>query len=242
MKNFFIVAVLFILLLCLAGIKLEYDWAYSGQPLHKNHTAVLQAKTSHMLNIAGAHCSLTVIGPHAFITADHCNEDDKARSLTIDNSTRVYHLLGAKHDGRDHVIYLVDGPAFKDIEPYVVRSPKIGESAHIYGFGREVYPAVIKIGKVTDEFDPSEVDKQQGLFYCSIRAIPGDSGANIYGEDGAILGIVTYRNTQEGLLFDKKFSSDFQLDFASKDVYFAQHFDGKAPRISSEPPSSPDEP
>ena len=211
----------------IAGYKHPYKWRSAVPPvLTHGNPKYVQVRASHMIAFLDSdgepavYCSGTVIGQHAILTAAHCTEAGEFKTINLDRSTTRYHLIASSFDGRDHVIILVDGPAFKDIVPYVTREPKIGEPVLIEGFGEEVYPAVEKTGRVTNTYDPSEVDAEQKMFYFSNPVISGDSGAAVYSLDGSIVGIVTWRiagNTGAG----------YSLNFLPKIIQNAQTFDGK---------------
>lgn len=183
-----------------------------------------QARSSHMLTFLDkgqrdSICTGTAIGPHAILTAEHCNPHDQDEAVEIDFSPNKYRILAACHDGRDHVIYLLDGPAFLDIDAAISRTPVAGEKTYFYGFGRQKYPAVRKNGRVVNSYDPSEVDRSSGLHYFTNNAIPGDSGSAIYGSDGAILGLVTWS-------LDRSDSSmgGYELAFSQADIAVAKSF------------------
>jgi len=161
----------------------------------------------------GITCSGTAVAEHAILTADHCNYGDESLQMKLDRSTRVYNILGAVHDGRDHVIYILDGPKFTVVDPLLQRPPVIGEKVYIYGFGMHRYPAVRKEGVVVDEYDPSEIDRGQAMVYTSIQVIPGDSGSAVYAQDGTVLGLVTWSTGAEGILLDKHGNANFSLGF-----------------------------
>ena len=191
--------------------------------LHGN-AAYVQVRASHLLmfmkdTTSVAYCSGTVIGPHALLTAAHCAEVGTFTQLTLDRSTAPYHLLATTYDGRDHVIVFVDGPAFTDIAPYRVRAPKVGEPAFVEGFGGVIYPAVEKRGKIETFYDPSEIDARQKLFYFSNLVIRGDSGAAVYGLDGDILGVVTWR-------LDETTGAGYELNFSPDIIRIATTFKG----------------
>lgn len=209
---------------------LMFSCGGSPKPFQQNHPVNMEVKSSHMLIFATEDgrgvdlCTATAVGPHALLTADHCNANDELPELTVDYTPRQYHIMDVMHDDHEHQIIFVDGPAFKDIEPYRARAPKVGETVHIEGFGHGVYPATDKQGIVLDEYDPSEVDRDMGLFYSSVPAIPGDSGSAIYAEDGSMVGLLTYgfhkgRHSESGgftLAFtpeqiDRAKSSDVQV-------------------------------
>jgi len=228
MKKFFLALLLFVSFAC-SGPK--------PQPFHIDHPVSWQARTSHMLSFAMKDntqvdiCTGTVIGPHAVMTADHCDSNDQFPKVFLDYSTRPYEILRAEHDDRDHAIYFLDGPAFTEIEPYNVRSPQYGEAVYIYGFGHGQYPAMPKHGVVIREYDPSEINRAQGFVYETMPVIPGDSGSAVYGADGAILGLLTYQIV-DGIIFKKEESASFQLAFTPEQIVVAQSatFEKKPPK------------
>ncbi len=200
-------------------------------PFHANHTATPQELSSHQVVFyygdSHALCTATAIAPHALLTAGHCiaeAEDLDAVTFAVDHVMTRFSVLGVLVDHRDHVIILTNGPAFTRIAPYLTRAPKVGETVYLYGFGEGVYPAVKKTGTVIDEYDPSEVDARAGMFYMTTQAIPGDSGSAIYGADGDILGLLTYKvngNKENEGLFE---SAGFQLGFTPEQISKALAF------------------
>lgn len=203
------------------GGRMQYARVHPSHPPN-----VVQVRASHMLSFldkdeeTATICSSTVIARHALLTAQHCNMGkDESKTIRIDRSARVYNLLAASYDSRDHVIYLVDGPAFQDICPYVTRLPKIGEPVFVEGFGEEVYPAVQKAGKVVKVYDPSEVDAGQQMFFFTNAVIHGDSGAAVFSLDGSLLGVVTWHMDGGG--------SGYALDYPPEIIRYAKAFEGK---------------
>ena len=202
---------------------------YLDSPFNANHPATLQEQSTHMLGVMYdvesehpmGYCTGTVIGPHAILTAEHCNE---GKALQLDSVLHTYKIVKVLKDGRDHVVFLVDGPAFYDVALYASRYPVVGEKVHIYGNGGRAYPAVHKTGTVLGEYAPSEIRSAAGMFYCSLLVIPGDSGSAIYGEDGKILGIVTYSSTENFGPIVKTHTAGFALNFTPEQIKEAQEF------------------
>ena len=206
------------------------------QPFNLNHTPTPQERSAHQVVFyyGGEHalCTATAIAPHALMTAGHCisdAEDQDSISFMVDHVMMRYSISKVLTDHRDHVILLVNGPAFTHIAPYVTRAPKMDEVTYLYGYGAGVYPALKKVGSVIDEYDPSEVDASAGMFYMNTQIIPGDSGAVIYGLDGKMLGLITYLVPGD---FDNKGlfeTADFQLNFTAAQISEALTFAPKEP-------------
>lgn len=201
---------------------------HQHEPFNRNRPANLQEQSTHMLGIMYSsesehpmgYCTGTAIGPHAILSAAHCN---KGQGIQLDSVQHTYNITKVLKDGRDHVIFLVDGPALYSIEPYEARYPVIGEPVDVYGDGGRQYPAVHKTGIVLDEYDPSEVDAAAGFFYCSVHSIPGDSGSAVYGKDGKIIGIVTY-GIEEDAFFSRTHMGGFALNFTPEQIAEAQTY------------------
>lgn len=246
MKAFlFLVLVCF---LCFVGVEALHRYAPKGatkvdlnKPFILNRPSTLQARTSHLLFLptedGTAVCTGTVIGPHAILTAEHCSPEKIVR---FDYAVETYNVLYLMKDDREHIIFLVDGPPFTEIQPYITRAPVVGESTYLYGFGKRVYPATAKLGIVLNEYDPSEVDLREGLFYVSNPVLQGDSGSAVYGQDGYILGVVTYRLT-DGLPDLISHGGVFRLAFTPKQVEVAQRFCPGWVKSLSKPRTAPKE-
>lgn len=138
-------------------------------------------------------CTATAIGPHAILTAAHCNKDEIKDTVQLDYSEHKYHLLAYAHDDRDHVVYILDGPSFTNFKHVLTRqSAFIGESVVIYGCGGRVYPPVEKTGIRIDSHDPSDIDANNRLDMFSINVIPGDSGSGVFDNDGNLVAVISY--------------------------------------------------
>jgi len=167
-------------------------------------------------------CTGLAIGPHAILTAGHCFDTVRysdEKYVEIDMSMSKEQVVGHKDDGADHIILLLNGPAFRNIAEYKVQVAKLGEHVWSYGVGGHQYPPVRKDGHVIETNDPSDIDAQLGVFQTNLGAIPGDSGAAIYNDNGDIVGLHTYG------LKDHSETMDFEMQFSEQDVRFAQQFD-----------------
>lgn len=184
-----------------------------------------ERKATHMLTYLDKDgkpafaCTGTAVGPHALLTALHCDEGEYD-ALRLDLSRHVYHIVGAITDGRDAIIYHLDGPEFKNYVIIKQREAKLGESVISYGNGGRDYPQHTYKGQVIADSnggDTSEVDIADGMHVFSLPVIPGDSGSAIYALDGSLVAIVTYsqgtdtEDTGEAVGFALNFTKE-QLD------------------------------
>jgi hypothetical protein len=214
-----------VLLPFLLGIAFTLACLFTPAPTH-NHVTIdrpvtIQQRAEHRLAIKDAGlCTATAVGPHAILTAVHCNDKDLTE-VEMDLSMRKYHILSKTLDGRDHVIYIVDGPEFHDI---ITLHPgdapaQLFEHTYIYGCGGGVYPPEYKEGfKSLVVKDVSEIDKADGLNYYTIPVIPGDSGAAVYGSDGRVIAVVTYQ-------FNRPIDNNWDNDSKSNTLQLSASFD-----------------
>lgn len=200
--------------------------------MHPTHAipTTPQQRASHFLYLQGRYdeglgvCTGTAIGPHAILTAAHCDKKNEVKSVLVDFSPEEHSVLGTVYDGRDHAIILVGGTPFTNIESVVIAEAKISEAVTIYGVGGSTYPPLAKFGSITDCQDPSDLDAAAGQFCASIHSIPGDSGSAIYNSDGYIVGIVTYLDQY----VEPTGTVGYALNFTAKQLADAATFDGKA--------------
>jgi hypothetical protein len=177
--------------LLIAGIA-KHKPAYRPQPLKP---ITMQQRAEHRIKINNSECTATAVGPHALLTAVHCNEDSKV-DLIIDMSMTKFHILAKTLDGRDHVIYIIDGPELHNIIKLApgTHPARPFEHVYIYGCGDGIFPPIRKEGVKTYVVqDLSEIDQSEGVNFYTIPVIPGDSGSAIYGEDGRVVSVMTYK-------------------------------------------------
>ena len=167
-------------------------------------------------------CSATAVGPHTLLTAAHCNmgkDDDHYSTVNLDYAIRDYHILAELTDDQDHVLYLMDGPEFKQyIQNLTPAAPKPGDEVVIYGDGLGKYPPRPLYGRINGTMgaqDLSDIDHGAGIQYYDMAIQHGDSGSAVYdiNDHGRIVGLMTY-----GLGFTDEYGSSvvavsFALNF-----------------------------
>jgi len=188
-----------------------------------------QELATHMIWFLDSHgapdsqCTGTAIGPHAFMTAAHCNDaDDPDKVVQIDLSTKRFPLIAMTSDHRDHVIYLTDA-TFVNYVDVTERSAIAKEPVHMWGCGEGSFPPRELVGKVEAQDDKSDIDGADDAHGYSLHVIPGDSGSAIYGDDGAIIGLVTYAH--ESWFGLRHTSKGFGLAFSPQALEIARTFE-----------------
>lgn len=217
-----------LLLLSAALLGLVVLAGVSHIPRHRK-PATFQEKTSHLITFLDKNgkddttCTATAIGPHALLTALHCDEDGSSKVLKVDLSMTKYHILTGITDNRDHLILLLDGPEFKNLvkEESLISPapPRVGEKYFAYGHGNDYvfarqYSGVLDTERTAEEV--SDVDLAEEARYFTIPAIGGDSGTAIFGSDGRIVGLISY-STSTGC-------EAFGLNFNPRAIQIAERF------------------
>lgn len=159
-----------------------------------------------------AGCTANAIGPHALLTAQHC--DLPGAVLHIDGLPFDFPVVEKEYDGHDHMILIVGGVTFKDRIGYNVQPPSMGEHVHLWGNPRGIrdqYREGLYAGQMELQGDDVLVkDAPVDMFVMSIQ--PGDSGSAILNDDGQIVGIVTYG------VFGGMFGGSYRLQFSKDQI------------------------
>lgn len=170
-------------------------------------------------------CSATAIGPHALLTATHCEEptDDLDVSVIKDNVK----IVGRIRDGMDHTIYLIDGEALKDWVSVEPNKLDITDPVFIWG----------NPGDLTDMYRTgvfSNIHREISLFgagptilYFDLNTFHGDSGAGIFREDGVLVAVTSFVEVQgkDNDLF--RMTGAYPLNFKPEDLEKAKTYGDK---------------
>jgi hypothetical protein len=159
----------------------------------KNETVERAHRTTHVirmtdaLDISPTKCSATAIGPHALLTASHC--EVSSDEILVDNKNA--NVAGILRDGADHSIVYVD-ITFPQWAVISEELPCVAD--HVFIFGnpgdvqdvyREGYVASIKSGEVVP------FGKLEMVVYFDLNGFRGDSGAAVFDKKGEIVGVVS---------------------------------------------------
>jgi hypothetical protein len=185
----------------------------------KNTAVEHAARTTHHIAfrtiVEGRSCSATAIGPHALLTASHC--ELPAESIFIDNEEAD--IFGIVRDDNDHSIILV-AKTFKFWSDVSATPASLGDHVFIVGnpgsqdgVYREGY--VARLNKPTGFFGSGPT-----VSLYDLNGYHGDSGAALFNEKGEILGVLSFIDMQTN---DKdntsiKFMGAFAIGFTAEQL------------------------
>jgi hypothetical protein len=196
MKALRVILLLMLSTVCLSGTEKLPD-------IHK-YTHVIGQHTV----LQGNKCSATAIGPHALLTASHC--ELPTRDLGVDG--RKATIVSFARDENDHTIYLLSGIEFKDFADVDESPLTVGEDLFMYGNPGELDDIFRKgyVSKVDDEDDPP-------YYYIDINTFFGDSGSGLFNRDGKLVAVLSTGEIQTIHDVNFELTGAFGLNF-SKDV------------------------
>jgi len=129
------------------------------------------------LNVGPIKCSSTAVGPHALLTASHC--ELPVDELFVDG--KQSDILGRTRDGGDHTILFLSA-TFKDWATFADALPDVSD--HVFIFGNP--------GRDNDMYREGYVSNIDGaMLYLDMNGFPGDSGSALFNEEGKVCGIVS---------------------------------------------------
>jgi hypothetical protein len=180
--------------------------AIEHQSMHEIVMTFTDADGKH-----GALCTAYAVGPHTLMTAEHC--DVKSDSVFVDpislqeirdNKISPVKIVDHEFDGQDHMLLDLAGVNFKqivEVRGYSAHGPRLplqGERIHWWGNPggmRDQYREGIVTGSIPwDANDSPEGQHIDGpiLYLSQAAVIGGDSGSAVFGDDGRVVGIVTF--------------------------------------------------
>jgi len=229
MKKIFFIAL--VLSGLLAGVGLRFDLAHRvpqfiSLRLEANAAEHYRAAThiihQESLN-ADKGCSATAIGPHALLTASHCEAPTDA--IDIDGVTG-YTISKIYRDGNDHSIYLVPGVTFPQVAKVAPRALYPGEFIFVWGnpvnTSDAQFVAVLRTGKYTASY----LFKGRIVDVFDFRAIAGDSGSAVFTQNGDVVGVLSFSGDIALPITDRTFAGAgaIKLNFSKEVLQRAAQF------------------
>jgi V8-like Glu-specific endopeptidase len=163
--------------------------AIERQHANTHRIAVYDMLGAKGFNKEAGHCSGTVVGPHAILTAQHCFQDSNLIRLDTEKEPTV--IVAAIIDGNDHVIYIVNRE-FSTWTPISERQLVSNEPVHFWGapgHNKDVYRDGY-FQKMTTEKDVDPDEKFQFQMFI-LPVFGGDSGSGILDADGSVVAVVS---------------------------------------------------
>jgi hypothetical protein len=168
-----------------AGLIAGHSLGKPQQPV--NPESLVKSATVSLRLASGSHCSGTMIGPKALLSAAHCFTGD--RLLTVNNTP--VNVVTYQHDGQDHAVLTLD-TAFPSYVSVRYDGLKQGESVFMYG--NPTMLDLLRRGYV------SGVSGENTLLMLTVSG--GDSGAGVFTQDGRLVGVLSgYMLSASGLHF-----------------------------------------
>lgn len=153
-----------------------------AEPYRDSYLAAHKIHVTNPFTDQGEGCSATAIGPHALLTAAHCNVPQK--SITVDDQPATIELeMG---DSADHSILFVSGVEFKAFATVEVREPEIGEDVFFWG-NPLAYSDSLRKGHIAGWSALGGLDEMM----VNINGAPGDSGSGLFDHNGILIGVLT---------------------------------------------------
>jgi hypothetical protein len=162
-------------------------------------------------------CSAAAIGPHALLTATHC----ELGSDVVNVDGQDYLIVQKIRDGRDHTIYVLDAvwdnprPLFTTILPIAERDFVKGERVRGWGWPEGRPEMIYREGYFLHPAQDSYLVAIHGGEFA-YPSFSGDSGGAVIDDSGAIITVVSLGNNAASMVgFVLNFTPD-QLAQASR--------------------------
>jgi V8-like Glu-specific endopeptidase len=172
------------------------------------HAAMHQISMSNAA--FGDGCSATAIGPHALLTAAHC--DLGTNKVSIDDlKIKNAVIVDKQFDDNDHMILILKDVTFDNFAEISQRELIPGEVLYNWGNPGHAHD-VFRIGYVMKNEDYLGADdvKHHG-FRLQLPIYPGDSGSAVLDKDGKIVTVCSLGNNSAE-------SEDFVLQFSPEQL------------------------
>lgn len=172
------------------------------------------------------HCSATAIGPHALLTASHCEAPTDI--LMVDGDTQM-RIVAIYRDDYDHSVFLLDGPAFKTYADVAPNAYETGDNVEVYGNPgnlSNVYRRGYVAGRKDIETGPFGLTGFT-VILLDLNGFFGDSGAGVFNSDGQLVGVVSQVTVQNQEVYTAKFMAMLEMKFTSEQYAKARTFLGR---------------
>jgi hypothetical protein len=183
----------------------------------KAHKATYKI-SQYTLLVAG-QCTATAIGPHAVLTASHCEE--ATESIYIgDQQARVVKIM---RDNADHTILFLKGIEFKEFVPIRENSSQIGDDVFVFG-NPGTFEDIYRRGYLSGQYLETYGTLKVPIMLFDFHSFPGDSGAAIFNRDGEIVAVVSVIRWIKSDPITFTLVGSYPLLFSDQDLKMAKEF------------------
>ena len=179
-------------------------------------------------------CSATAIGPHALLTATHCELPSEALYIR-DAEGSPAEVVARIRDGQDHTILLLKGVTFAD---YVTVDQKaIHVTDDIFTIGnpggwKDIYQKGYVAGLELDESVEAALGGgSPAKVLIDIQAFPGESGAGIFNTDGVLIDVLSGDEMQKNDGVSMDLGVAYLLGFKPEELARAKTFSAEPPEV-----------
>lgn len=161
---------------------------YAATRLSKDSLHRTTLRLHFVTKMTEGGCSGTAIGPHALLTAAHCETPEM--NLEVDgNKATVIRMI---HDDSDHVLLLLSGTTFHSYAT-ILQEPMF-QGEHVFMWGNPLHLRDIYREGYVSGFEKHEwLDGTETVnTIVTINSTFGDSGAAIFKSTGEIVGVQTF--------------------------------------------------
>lgn len=165
------------------------------------------------------HCTGTAIGPHAILTASHC--EAASDDVLIDATNYV--IVDIERDSFDHTILLLNGgKPFAHYASVDQGARKRGDTAIIVGFPGTAL-ALYRAGQYSGSMPDHDNPKIPSLMF-SMPSAQGDSGAGIFDVDGTLYAVESFLLNEGDTEMPMWLAGAYPLHFSKAQLSLAADF------------------
>jgi hypothetical protein len=184
-----------ILLLLLGNFAAASDFVALPKPKPTPHNPAIEH--AHLITyeiefhtkLINEKCSATAIGPHALLTASHC--EGPTEDILID--FMPHKVLGIARDENEHTVFFVDDK-FYAWAKVSTEAMQLGDDVFLFGNPGDMLD-VLRKGYVSKM--SADMDDDKAEFALDFNGWPGDSGAGIFNAKGELVGVVSMGHLHE---------------------------------------------
>jgi V8-like Glu-specific endopeptidase len=201
------------LMLSLALLMLTLQVGHSQVPkiADKSHKIQYVGRT-----VRSGHCTATAIGPHALLTASHCEKP--SNRLRVDGG-RAVEIVQIKRDDLDHTILYLKDITFTEWANFSFDGAALGEEVFMFG-NPGSFPSMLRRGY----FSGVDNSDEPIILLLDMNGFFGDSGSGVFNKNGDLIGVISIITQDKVDDFTLTFMGIYPMGFKEQDFEEAKRF------------------